>query len=505
MNDKLNKRIIDKTDIPDILDALVERISLSDLQSLLLEVYRRRTMKADAAFLLRQYKSNRFVTPSNIDVGKEIKFDQHAFSLLPPSYQAVGLSPVAPLGSCSLVAPVSQNNVLTTIRNTEVCADPTNILALECAKQMEQGRLENTGFPVIKLYSSHRALRTQSFNDPASFPHFKLICLCAAGRDTGSYSFEKNTLTEQVLYYIRLLHSLEDINLHASSVRVELEVFDIHFSKIAEAVAEDLKKNCRDVVIAVDESARKQDYYSNVRYKLYATNWEGEEYFLCDGGFTNWTQQLLQDRKQRFLISGLGTERVLLLFQKQREESTSIQNSKAMGLPVELVAPSAAYEKSYMSFLKEIRENEETPIPFVLKYNADDIHSMIKRCENDARGIDIPDGFVPHTTYWLAKDGRDVIGVSNLRHRLTAGLEQEGGHIGIGVRPSERGKGYGSLLLKKTLVRTRAMGIRQVLMTCHRSNIPSIRTILKSGGILESEDAGPDGTIIQRYWINLGE
>ncbi len=331
MNDKLNKRIIDETGIPDILDALVERISPSDLQSLLLEVYRRRTMKADAASLFRQYKSNRFVTPSNIDVGKEIEFDQHAFSLLPSSYQAVGLSPVAPLGSCSLVAPVSQNNVLSTIRNTEICADPTNTLALECARRIEQGRSENTGLSVVKLFSSHRALRTQAFNDPASFPHFKLICLCAAGRDTGSYTFEKNTLTEQLLYYIRLLHSLEDINLHVSSVRVELEVFNIHFLKIAEAVAGDLKRNRSDVVIAVDESARKQDYYCNVRYKLYATNREGEEYFLCDGGFTNWTQQLLQDRKQRFLISGLGTERVLLLFQRQREKSTSMQNSKAAG------------------------------------------------------------------------------------------------------------------------------------------------------------------------------
>lgn len=501
---KLNKRIIDETGIPDIMDVLVERIGPSSLQSLLLEVYRRRTMKADAASLFRRYRSNRFVRPSNTDVRKEINFEQHAFSLLPPSYQVVGLSPVAPLGSCSLVAPVSQNNVLTTIRNTEVCADPTNILALECAMRLEQiRRQEPTGFPVIKLCSSHRALRTQSFEDPASFPHFKLLCLCAAGRDTGSYSFEKRTLTEQILYYIRLLYSLEEINVQASSVRVELEVFDRHFSKTAEAVAEDLKRNRGDVIIAITESARKQDYYSNVRYKLYATNWEGKEFFLCDGGFTNWTQQLLQDRKQRFLIGGLGTERVLLLFHMQREKSTSMQNAKAAGIPIDLVDPSAACEKSYLSLLQEIRENEEEPIPFVLKYDADDIHSLVKRCENDAKGIDLPDGFVPHATYWLVKDGCHVIGVSNLRHRLTVDLEREGGHIGIGVRPSERGKGYGSLLLKETLSRARAMGIRRALLTCNKSNFSSIRTILNNGGVLESEESKPDGTVIQRYWIDI--
>jgi predicted acetyltransferase len=505
MNDKLNKRVIDETGIPDIMDVLAERISPSVLQSLLIEVYRRRTMKADVASLFQRYRSNRFVRPSNADVRKEIEFEQHAFSLLPASYQVIGLSPVAPLGSCSLVAPVSQNNVLTTIRNTEVCADPTNVLALECAMRLEQiGRQETASFPVIKLCSSHRALRTQFFEDPASFPHFKLLCLCAAGRDIGSYFFEKRALAEQILYYVRLLYSLEEMNLRVSSVRVELEVFDRHFSKVAEAVAEDLKRNCGDALIAIAESARKQDYYSDVRYKLYATNWEGKEYFLCDGGFTDWTQQLLQDRKQRFLISGLGTERMLLLFHMQREKPTSMQNSEVADIPIDLVDPFAACEKSYMSLLREIRENEEEPIPFVLKYDADDIHSLVKRCENDAKGIDLPDGFVPHTTYWLVKDGRHVIGVSNLRHKLTAGLEQEGGHIGIGVRPSERGKGYGSLLLKETLSRARAMGIRRALITCNKSNFSSIRTILNNGGVLESEEPRSDGTIIQRYWIDTG-
>jgi hypothetical protein len=315
MNSKLTKRIIDKTGIPDILDALVERISLSDLQSLLLDVYHRRTMKADTASLFRQYNSNRFVRPSNTDVRKEIEFDQHAFSILPSSYQAIGLSPVAPLGSCSQMAPVSQHNVLTTIRNTEVCADPTNVLALECAKRLAQtGRKETTSLSGIKLCTSHRALRTQLFEGADSFPHFKLLCLCAAGRDMGSYVFEKDTLTEQISYYFRLLYHLEKMDIQVSSARMELEVFDKQFMKIAAEVAEDLKRNFSDVHIAIDESERRQNYYVNVRYKIYASNCKGEEYFLCDGGFTNWTQQLLQDRKQRFLISGLGAERLLFLF-----------------------------------------------------------------------------------------------------------------------------------------------------------------------------------------------
>ena len=170
---------------------------------------------------------------------------------------------------------------------------------------------------------------------------------------------------------------------------------------------------------------------------------------------------------------------------------------------IRLVKPSAAYGKYYLSYLREIRENQEESIPFVLQYDAADIHSLVKRFENDAQGIDLPAGFVPHTTYWLVKDDVQVLGVSNLRHWLTPGLELEGGHIGIGVRPSERGQGYGRLLLKETLIQARALGICRVLMTCDQNNTASIKTIQKNGGVLDSELPKPNGTVIQRYWINI--
>ena len=170
---------------------------------------------------------------------------------------------------------------------------------------------------------------------------------------------------------------------------------------------------------------------------------------------------------------------------------------------IRLVKPSAAYGKYYLSYLREIRENQEEPIPFVLQYDASDIHSLVKRCEDDSQGINLPAGFIPHTTYWLVKDDALVIGVSNLRHWLTPSLEREGGHIGIGIRPSERGQGYGRLLLGETLVKARAMGIRRVLMTCNQTNTASINTIIKNGGVLDSELSKPNGTVIQKYWINI--
>src|SRR5205807_148634 len=60
-------------------------------------------------------------------------FEELAWSLLPNGYRPLELPPVCPHGTNSLVATVNQNKVISTIRNTEVVADSTNVLALECA------------------------------------------------------------------------------------------------------------------------------------------------------------------------------------------------------------------------------------------------------------------------------------------------------------------------------------------------------------------------------------
>ena len=45
---------------------------------------------------------------------------------------------------------------------------------------------------------------------------------------------------------------------------------------------------------------------------MYAQDQAGTESFLVDGGFTDWTQQLLSNRKERLLISSMGVEHLEL-------------------------------------------------------------------------------------------------------------------------------------------------------------------------------------------------
>jgi predicted acetyltransferase len=122
---------------------------------------------------------------------------------------------------------------------------------------------------------------------------------------------------------------------------------------------------------------------------------------------------------------------------------------------------------------------------------------------NYAEGINLPPGHVRSGTFWLVSGGR-LIGRSSLRHQLTAELEHEGGHIGYDIRPSERGKGYGTLLLKLTLGRAAGIGLRRVFITCDADNAASAKVIEKNGGRLHGRVASKrSGKLISQYWVEL--
>jgi predicted acetyltransferase len=166
---------------------------------------------------------------------------------------------------------------------------------------------------------------------------------------------------------------------------------------------------------------------------------------------------------------------------------------------IELVLPRPGYESSYGEYIRELGDEERYPFP--LDFEHKDFPALLRRLNNFATGVDLPAGFVPSSTYWLI-DGTELIGVSNLRHYLNDRLRLHGGHIGLGVRPSRRGHGFGSLLLARTIHEARKRGIAEVQVHRHKSNVASARMIVRSGGSLESEgqDEGSH-EVIQRYSV----
>lgn len=111
-------------------------------------------------------------------------------------------------------------------------------------------------------------------------------------------------------------------------------------------------------------------------------------------------------------------------------------------------------------------------------------------------------GWVNCSTYFAFTGGR-LVGTVQIRHTLNDFLLFSGGHIGYGVRPAERRKGYAAAMLSLALGRCGPLGITAALVTCDKMNIGSQKTILKSGGVLENEVKEPDGNVVLRYWIKI--
>ena len=172
---------------------------------------------------------------------------------------------------------------------------------------------------------------------------------------------------------------------------------------------------------------------------------------------------------------------------------------------VELVEPCEAWEATYRSFVNEFLERKEPLIPAILQYDARDFGALIRRLHEEAAGIGLSEGHVPASCFWLIDKDKTLVGVAHFRHSLNVALSYEGGHIGYSVRPAERNKGYGKIMLKLLLERVKARGLTRILLTCDKANVASVRVIQSNGGRLDSESPRKDEKgITQRYWIDIG-
>jgi predicted acetyltransferase len=166
-----------------------------------------------------------------------------------------------------------------------------------------------------------------------------------------------------------------------------------------------------------------------------------------------------------------------------------------------LVKPTVSLETEYLDFYLEWKASGEDMIPWVIEKDPTDFQGMVQFLLNNEKGINLPEGWVRDSTYWLVNESNRVLGAVNIRHALTEKLFNCGGHIGYGVRPSERRKGYATKILAMSLEKTRELGIEKVLVVCDAVNTASERTILKNGGMEDVSFKEEDGNIVKRFWI----
>jgi predicted acetyltransferase len=172
---------------------------------------------------------------------------------------------------------------------------------------------------------------------------------------------------------------------------------------------------------------------------------------------------------------------------------------------IKLISPSKEYEKEAFEYIQEFIEynSEINGTGGLSRY--DNYDEWLLKLHKDLDLSNIAEGRVPANTYFLVRtsDNR-IIGMINIRHRLNEFLFNEGGHIGYSIRPTEREKGYGTLILNLGLEKCKELNLKKVLLTCDKTNIASGKVIQNNGGMLENELYSETfSEIIQRYWIEL--
>jgi hypothetical protein len=293
---------------------LVERLSTlpaNELTSLLLEVTRRR--KRTPADLLAQYARDRLVRPTSDDPRALVAVEAHAFAAA-AAFTPVTLSPVAPLGLNVVLGDIDQNSTLAAVRNAEVLADPTTVLALDTAL----AKPATSGATIVRKCAAARMLRMQPFDNPAFSPHFAIFALTSGGPARAHNAFELEALVDHLTAHLELYERLGRDGFRLADIRVEVADTagdEARLTAVEERVFPSLRARFPRATCAIDRGrTHAMQYYRGLCLHVTARDPSGEVQQLSDGGSTDWLARLTSNGKQRFFVSGLGSELLLRRF-----------------------------------------------------------------------------------------------------------------------------------------------------------------------------------------------
>ena len=157
-----------------------------------------------------------------------------------------------------------------------------------------------------------------------------------------------------------------------------------------------------------------------------------------------------------------------------------------------------------LSFRAAFEEFKRETLPWQFAFGFDDpidFADYVDQLLGHSRGIGIPAGWVQNTFFVGVVDGL-VVGRLSLRHSLNDYLSKIGGHIGYGVIPSKRSKGYATELLRQAIPICASLGISKALVSCDVNNTASRKVIESCGGIFEGiVECHDSGMPKRRYWI----
>ena len=284
--------------------ALFETLPASEVWSLLLEVMDRRAKQRSPSDLTRQWDRDGFTRPAPVDQRTLTALDGHLLTAA-AAFEAVELSPLAPLGCCSVIGLASQNKIVSALRGTEVVADPTNVCALECARRLR----EDPG-QIVRLATCHRCVRGQEFpKRPGYAQHFRIFCLATAGRERQDHRFLVDALAEHIATHLHALNRLEQHGYAFPNRRVRI-LATTERAALAERLAATVQSS------PVERDALDHAYYGGLRFMIHARSADGADVPLIDGGAFDWVARLASNNRLVFVASGMGAQLAAQVFRR---------------------------------------------------------------------------------------------------------------------------------------------------------------------------------------------
>lgn len=367
VTEALAERIIRKTNHNDVLDFLGRQLQPTDLQSLLLSVYDQRSKRLSAADVWRRALQQPLVHPSPLDLRTVLELDRLILDAVDPEFDAVELSPLSPFGLNTAVANTSQKKIVSTVRNNEVVSDLGTALALEACNR--RARRAGMSDRVVRLCSSHRAVRAQSYPKHLGFtPHFRIFgMLSADNRNNFNHRFVGVALFEHIRQYLLIFaaanrtdYCIKDLVVTIADVSITEALIARHdfdrdtvrartldgdgrlfgtdapfattvddmgaiptdiqklygighqikrLAHASQSFRENLQLEFPDVQIrfALDRIGGL-GHYKDVCFKIDGVNAAGRSFPLVDGGTTDWMAKMLANGHERCMVSGVGTE-----------------------------------------------------------------------------------------------------------------------------------------------------------------------------------------------------
>jgi hypothetical protein len=347
-----------------VVDALVT-MPPRDLNSLLMHVFAARAEQLGPLDLMAAQERGGVFAPGYVEPRTALAAAQAAFDAA-AAFEAVELAPVTPLGAARVLGGVHTNNVLAATRGAELVADPTIPLVLMAALRR---RDEAARASPLRLCALQRVMRTQPPPMKGLLPHFRIFALMTADRR----GREDEALREHIEVYLRLFRTLGERGHRFEDVRVDLshtaavehrlgdkigavrrEVRTSHWvdpdqlaaryglaplrgpaAEVLGAAALPAPIHRRLERIATGVLAPLAAAYPDAQLRLDLTRLTGIGYYdgpclhiearppgaqsfnLVDGGFVRWTADLLSDRRERLLSTGIGIDLLSLKFRAE--------------------------------------------------------------------------------------------------------------------------------------------------------------------------------------------